>query len=446
MKAPFFPHSPEEIERMLKTIGVSSIDELFQSIPDELIEKEPLNLPPPMSEFEIKELMKRIGKENVKLSDISAFIGCGVYYHFIPSAVKHIVSRSEFYTSYTPYQPEASQGVLQATFEYQTIVCELFNMDIANASMYDGSTALAEACLMGIRLSGKEKVYISKGVHPHYREVVKTYLGKERVSELNFDEKSGRTRLDEVEEEGGVIAVQNPNFFGVVEDLRSVRKACDEKNAKMVVCVLEPLSLGILAPPGDFGCDIAAGEGQSLSLPPSYTGPHLGLFATRKEYVRFMPGRLVGETVDLDGNRGYVLTLSTREQHIRREKATSNICTNSGLNAIAFAISLSLMGKEGFKELAVLNLSTAHYLLKKVEESGIGKLRFSSPFFNEFTVELKRDAEEVWKNLLNERILFGFPAGRFYPELRRCLILTATEVNRKDEIDSVIERVKKWAV
>lgn len=445
MKAPFFPHSAEDIRKMLKVIGVSSIDELFNSIPKELIENEPLKLEPAMSEFEVKELIEEIGRKNIKLSEISAFLGGGVYYHFIPSAVKHIISRSEFYTSYTPYQPEASQGVLQATFEYQTIVCEIFNMDVANASMYDGSTALAESCLMGIKLSGKEKVYISKTMHPHYREVVRTYLGEERVCELDFDIETGKTVLN-IEEDVGAIALQNPNFFGVVEDLSSLRKICNEKKAKMIVCVTEPLSLGILAPPGDFGCDIAVGEGQSLALPPSYSGPHLGLFATRKEYVRYMPGRLVGETITLDGKKGYVLTLSTREQHIRREKATSNICTNSGLNAIAFAVSLSLIGKEGFKELAVLNFSIAHYLLRLIEEEGIGKLRFNSPFFNEFTLELNKDAEEIWRALVKEGVLFGIPAGRFYPELKNCLIITATEVNKKAEINKVVERIKKWAL
>lgn len=428
---PYIPHSEEEIEEMLGEIGLSSISELFSDIPEKF-RKVRLNLPPPMSEFELVRYFENLASKNVPLKNRNAFLGGGIYRHYIPAVVHHLLKRGEFYTAYTPYQPEASQGTLQAIFEYQTMVCELFKMDVSNASMYDGSTALAEACLMAMRLTGKEKILLSKAVHPEYREVIKTYVGEERVHELPFNIRTGRTEFFKVSEPACVV-LQNPNFFGITENLELQRRFCDETGAKMVVCVTEPLSLAILAPPGDFGCDIAVGEGQSLCLPPSFSGPHLGLFTCKKEYVRQMPGRLVGETTDRDGKRGYVLTLSTREQHIRREKATSNICTNSGLNAIAFAISLSLLGAEGLRELAVLNLSKARYLYDKLLGSGVAEEVFSGEFFNEFVVRLKKVPPHFGA---------GIKIDRWYEGMENCFLFAVTELNTRKEMDEFVEELR----
>ena len=429
---PYIPHSEKDIKEMLEEIGVSDISELFSDIPEKYRNPK-INLPPPVEESELWSFFEELSEKNVRLKKLKGFLGGGIYYHYIPSVVHHIIGRGEFYTAYTPYQPEASQGTLQAIFEYQSIVCELFNMDVANASMYDGSTALAEACLMAMRLTGRDKIVISRAVHPEYREVVKTYVGEERVVELPFDSRSGMTVLSKVNDVACLV-FQNPNFFGVIEDLEEMRKFCDETGAKMVVCVTEPLSLGILAPPGDFGCDIAVGEGQSLCLPPSFSGPHLGLFACKKEYIRQMPGRLVGETTDLEGKKGYVLTLSTREQHIRREKATSNICTNSGLNAIAFAVALSWFGAEGLRRLALINLSKAHYFYELLIKSKVAESVFTGGFFNEFVVRLRKVPE-------------GFSSGirldRWYEEMENCVLFAVTELNTKEEMHEFVEEMKK---
>jgi len=429
---PYIPHSEKDIKEMLEEIGVSDISELFSDIPEKYRDPK-INLPPPMEEHELFRFFEELSEKNIPLKKLKAFLGGGIYWHYIPAVVRHIIGRGEFYTAYTPYQPEASQGTLQAIFEYQTIVCELFNMEVANASMYDGSTALAEACLMAMRITGRDKIAISRAVHPEYREVIKTYAGEERVVEIPFESKSGMTALLKVEN-AACLVFQNPNFFGVIEDLEGMRKLCDETGAKMVVCVTEPLSLGILAPPGDFGCDIAVGEGQSLCLPPSFSGPHLGLFACKKEYVRHMPGRLVGETTDLEGKKGYVLTLSTREQHIRREKATSNICTNSGLNAIAFAVALSYLGAEGLKKLALINFSKAHYFHDLLIKSRVVEEVFTGSFFNEFVVRLKKIPEGFSSGIILEK---------WYEEMKNCVLFAVTELNTKEEMQEFVEEIKK---
>lgn len=429
--SPYIPHSEQEIKEMIEEIGVSDISELFSDIPKKFLCGR-LNLPPPMNEYELFEFFEKLSQKNRRLKDLKAFLGGGIYRHYIPAVVKHIIGRGEFYTAYTPYQPEASQGTLQAIFEYQTILCELFNMDVANASMYDGSTALAEACLMAMRITGRESVFISKAVHPEYREVVKTYIGEDRVFEISFDSETGMTRFVKIEEPACVV-VQNPNFFGAIEDLEAQRRFCDEIGAKMVVCITEPLSLGILAPPGDFGCDIAVGEGQSLCLPPSFSGPHLGLFTCKKEYVRQMPGRLVGETTDLEGKKGYVLTLSTREQHIRRENATSNICTNSGLNAIAFAVALSSLGADGLKNLAIINLSKAHYFYELLIKEGVGEPVFKGSFFNEFATRLKK---------VREDFSGGIRLDRWYEDMKDCYLFAVTELDTKQKMDEFVKEIK----
>jgi len=429
---PYIPHSEKDIKEMLEEIGVSDISELFSDIPEKYRNPK-INLPPPMGESELWNFFEELSERNVRLKKLKAFLGGGIYHHYIPAVVRHITGRGEFYTAYTPYQPEASQGTLQAIFEYQTIVCELFNMDVANASMYDGSTALAEACLMAMRLTGRDKVVISRAVHPEYREVVKTYVGEERVVEIPYDSRTGMTGFSKVDNPACIV-LQNPNFFGIIEDLAEMRKLCDETGARMVVCVTEPLSLGIIAPPGDFGCDIAVGEGQSLCLPPSFSGPHLGLFACKKEYVRQMPGRLVGETIDLEGKKGYVLTLSTREQHIRREKATSNICTNSGLNAIAFAVALSYLGAEGLRKLALINLSKAHYFYELLIKSKVAERVFTGSFFNEFVVRLRK---------IPERFSSGIMLERWYEEMKNCVLFAVTELNTKEEMQELIEEIKE---
>ncbi len=428
---PYIPHSEKDIKEMLEEIGVSEISELFSDIPEKYRYSK-INLPQPMEEYELFRFFEELSEKNITLKKMKGFLGGGIYWHYIPAVVRHIIGRSEFYTAYTPYQHEASQGTLQAIFEYQTTVCELFSMDVANASMYDGSTALAEACLMTMRITGRDKIVISRALHPEYREVVKTYVGEERVFELPFDQKTGMTEFVNVDFPACII-LQNPNFFGVIEDLEKMRKFCDETGGKMVVCVTEPLSLGILAPPGDFGCDIAVGEGQSLCLPPAFSGPHLGLFACKKEYVRHMPGRLVGETTDLDGKKGYVLTLSTREQHIRREKATSNICTNSGLNAIAFAVALSYLGGDGLKNLAILNFSKAHYFYDLLTKSKVAEGVFTGSFFNEFVVRFKKIPDNFSSGIMLER---------WYEEMKNCVLFAVTELNTKEEMQELLEEIK----
>ena len=361
----YIPHTEEDIRKMLDALGLKKLEDLFQAIPKEYRLSKPLNLPEPLSE---PDLLRHI--QGLQVPMMSGFIGAGAYYHFIPAVVSHLVSRSEFSTAYTPYQPEISQGTLQAIFEYQTLMCQLTGMEVSNASMYDGASSLAEAVLMAHRITKRKKVLLSQAVHPEYRRVIQTYIDpdQQEIILVPYQKKEGRTDekvlLDLLKEDVSAVVIQSPNFFGVIEDLQRIGEKIHDCGGLMIVGFSEAVAYGILQPPGAMGADIVAGEGQSLGIPVSYGGPYLGIFATLETFVRNMPGRLVGETIDLEGKRGFVLTLATREQHIRRERATSNICTNEGLCALMATVFLSCFGKEGLKELAMMNLSKTEYAKK----------------------------------------------------------------------------------
>jgi len=440
----YVPHTEEDIRRMLDAIGVKKLEDLFQAIPKEVRLSKPLKLPEPLSEPELLHHFQRL-----QAPLMSSFLGAGAYHHFIPAVVSSLTSRSEFYTAYTPYQPEISQGTLQAIFEYQTLMCQLTGMEVSNASLYDGASSLAEAVLMAHRMTRRKKVFLSEAIHPEYRRVIQTYIDPEQqeIVLIPYQKESGRTDerilFDLLKEDVSAVVIQNPNFFGVVEDLKPIGEKVHEKGGLMIVGFTEAIAYGVLQPPGEMGADIVAGEGQSLGIPVSYGGPYLGIFTTQGKYVRNMPGRLVGETIDLEERRGFVLTLATREQHIRRERATSNICTNEGLCALMATVFLSCLGKEGMKELAMMNFSKTEYAKKAVSRIRGCKLNFTGPTFNEFVLQIEKVPEKVLEKLKKEKILGGLPLGKFYSELDHHLLVTVTEMNRKEEIDCWAEALKE---
>ncbi len=440
----YIPHTEEDILKMLETIGVKKVEDLFQAIPQEIKLSKPLNLPEPLSE---PDLMRHL--QGLQVPVMNSFLGAGAYHHFIPAVVSSLISRSEFYTAYTPYQPEISQGTLQAIFEYQTLMCQLTGMEVSNASLYDGASSLAEAVLMANRITRRKKILLSQAVHPEYRRVIQTYIDpdQQEIVLIPYEKKEGRTDkkilFNLLNEEVSAVVIQNPNFFGVIEDLLPIGERAHDLGGLMIVGFSEAIAYGILQPPGALGADIVAGEGQSLGIPVSYGGPYLGVFTTQERYVRNMPGRLVGETVDLEEKRGFVLTLATREQHIRREKATSNICTNEGLCALMATIFLSCLGKEGLRELAMMNLSKMEYTKKIISQRRDCKPSFTAPTFNEFVLEIEGEPEKVLEKLRKEEILGGLPLAKYYPELDHHLLVTVTEMNRKEEIDRWAEAVGK---
>jgi glycine dehydrogenase subunit 1 len=432
----YIPHTEEDIRKMLDAIGVKTLEDLFQTIPKEYRLFKPLNLPEPLSET---DLLRHF--QGLQVPIMSSFLGAGAYHHFVPAVVSSLVSRSEFYTAYTPYQSEISQGTLQAIFEYQTLMCQLTGMEVSNASLYDGASSLAEAVLMANRITRRKKVLLSLAIHPEYRRVIQTYIDpdQQEIVLIPYQKDEGRTDekilFDLLKEDVSVVVIQNPNFFGVIEDLHPIAERIHNCGGLMIVGFSEAIAYGILQPPGAMGADIVAGEGQSLGIPVSYGGPYLGIFTTRERFVRNMPGRLVGETIDLDGKRGFVLTLATREQHIRRERATSNICTNEGLCALMATVFLSCLGKEGLKELAMMNLSKTEYAKKVISRIRGCKLNFTAPTFNEFVLRIEGKPEEVLEKLKKEKILGGFSLAKFYPELDHHFLVTVTEMNKKEEID-----------
>jgi len=443
----YIPNTSKVCQEMLQTIGVESTDDLFSDIPSEVRLQEPLRTPGPLSELELDRHVRALSEENTHGEGTSYFLGAGAYFHWIPSVVSHLAGRSEFYTAYTPYQPEVSQGTLQAIFEFQTYVSLLTGMEVANASMYDGASALAEAILMAMRINpGKKDILMPETVHPEYRHVVATYLRAQdaRLIELPFtddfqtDWKAG---TDAVSEETCCLVLQSPNFFGVVENVEEIRKISEkvhEAGGVMIVSVAEPISLGVLVPPGEYGADIVVGEGQSLGNPVSFGGPFLGLFATKNAFVRKMPGRLVGQTADTRGERGYVLTLATREQHIRREKATSNICTNQSLCALRGSIYLSVLGKRGFRDVALMNMRMAHHAREKIT-SLPGFHACEAPVFNEFVVETPVPVSDIQQRLSAEGIVGGFDMSRFFPDLKHHILFCVTEMNRPSDIERLCE-------
>ena len=436
----YIPNSPEERAEMLAVVGLNSATELFRSIPKDVHLDRPLKITDPLAESEVIAEMDSMAAKNTGATKTS-FLGAGVYSHYSPTIVDHLIQRSEFFTSYTPYQPEISQGTLQYIFEFQTLICQLTGMEVANASMYDGSTAMAEAYLMARRVTRRDKVVVAKSVHAEYRAVAKTYAqhGDTEVVEVGYDETGRVTGLETLDDKTAALVIQSPNFFGTIEDIKSLAAAAHNVGALLVVVVTEAISLGLLRSPGSCGADIVVGEGQSFGIPMSFGGPHVGLFATQEKFVRQMPGRLCGVAYDKNGNRGFVLTLSTREQHIRREKATSNICTNQGLIALAATIYMEALGKKGLQEVAVQNAQKAAYAATRIAQVEGYSLPFSAPFFNEFVVRGPKPAAEVLERLRTENsILGGLALSRYYDGHENDFLVTVTELNSKQQIDSLV--------
>lgn len=428
---------------MLESVGLKSIEDLFTSIPAELRLREPLNTPAALSEIELLARFEQMGARNSGAQRLS-FLGGGAYSHYIPTVVDHILSRSEFFTAYTPYQPEISQGTLQTIFEFQTLVCQLTGMEVANASMYDGSTALAEAVLMAERVTRRAKVIASDCVHPQYLEVIKTYVQHAGIDleVVPFDSETGTSAKDlaaVVDDKTAAIVVQSPNFFGCVEDLRAVADAARSKGALLIVAITEALSLGLLKSPGTCGADIVVAEGQSFGVPLSFGGPYVGLFATREKYARQIPGRLVGEAYDRKGRRGFVLTLATREQHIRREKATSNICTNEGLIALAATVYLETMGRRGIQEVAQQCAQKAAYAARQISALPGFSLPFSGPRFNEFVVRAPVDARTLLSAVAKDHTIDGGLAlSRFISNYTNEFLVCVTEIHSRIQIDELV--------
>ena len=435
----YLPLTERDRANMLAAIGVDSIEALFADVPQAARLDKPVDLPNALGEIEVERLIAGMAARNVAASSVPFFVGAGVYRHHIPAAVDHLIQRGEFLTSYTPYQPEVSQGTLQYLFEFQTQVALLTGMEVANASLYDGATACAEAVMMANRVTGRRKAVLSGGVHPHYREVCETYarfVGFELAAQEPAPG-GGENLARFIDGDTSCIVVQNPDFYGEVRDYSALARVCHDAGALLVVVVTEILSLGAISPPGEMGADIVAAEGQSLGNALNFGGPHVGLFAIRDKFVRQMPGRLVGQTADADGRRGWVLTLSTREQHIRRERATSNICTNSGLCALAFTIHLALLGEAGLTRLAALNHHAAVALAERLEQIPGARL-VNRTLFNEFTLRLPLPAAEVVEALAGKGVLAGVPVSRFYPdrdELTNFVLLAATEMTTTEDMD-----------
>ena len=423
---------------MLAAVGLGSADELFKSIPSDVQLGRELKITHALAEPEVIGAMESFSAKNTAATKPS-FIGAGVYSHFSPTIVDHLIQRSEFFTSYTPYQPEISQGTLQYIFEFQTLICQLTGMEVANASMYDGSTSMAEAYLMAQRVTRRDKIIVADTVHPEYREVARTYTqhGAAEIASVGFDEKTGRVAsLDGLDDKTAAVVIQSPNFFGCVEDVAAIAEKAHAVGALLVVVVTEAISFGLLKSPGACGADIVVGEGQSFGVPMSFGGPHVGLFATREKFVRQMPGRLCGVAYDKDGKRGFVLTLSTREQHIRREKATSNICTNQGLIALAATIYMEAMGKKGLQEVATQNAQKAAYAAKKIAAIDGFEIAHSAPKFNEFVVRGPRSATEILEKLRTENgIIGGLALSKYYSGRENEFLVCVTETMAAADID-----------
>ncbi len=441
----YLPLSDVDRCDMLKEIGVDSIDDLFSDIPQEVRFKRDLDLPPAMSELEAIKHLNYLAAKNKHLNNCTSFMGAGVYDHFIPSVIKHITGRSEFYTSYTPYQPEISQGILQAIFEYQTMICQLTGMDVANASMYDGGTAVAEGAIMGVGATRRSKALVSRSVSPFYRAVLQNYFNSRGLELEEIPLKDGSTDFSKLEamidDQVASVVVQQPNFFGLVEDLDGVAEIIHKHKAVMIVSV-DPISLPLLKAPADYGADIVVGEGQSLGVPPSFGGPLLGIMSARNKFVRQLPGRIAGETVDSEGNRGFVLTLQTREQHIRREKASSNICSNEALVALAAAVYMASMGPQGMREVAEQCVQKAAYACEKISALDGYDMAFKGQNFKEFAVKVPAKPEQLNKQLLQKSILGGVDVSPFYPEMENTMLFAVTEKRTREEIDTLVRELE----
>lgn len=440
----YVPNTAQQQLDMLEEIGGACNEELFAGIPAGVRLGRRLDLPGGLPEMELLRHMRELSSKNGSLEEYTCFLGAGAYDHYIPSGVDHILSRQEFYTSYTPYQPEISQGTLQAIFEYQTMICELTGMKAANASMYDGATALAEAVKMACRHTGRHHVVVGRNIHPEYRTVLNTYGVHSGFLIETAGWHEGQLDLADLEaritQDTSAVVVQSPNFFGIVEDIGAIAGIAHARGALLIVSA-DPISLALLKPPAECGADIVTGEGQPLGTPVCFGGPYLGYFATSAELIRKMPGRIAGETVDREGKRCFVLTIQAREQHIRREKATSNICTNEALNALAAAVYLTAMGRNGLRKVAVHCAQKSHYTFSRLLETGKFKAVFNAPFFKEFAVSAGIPVSELNRKLLGYKIIGGYELGRTYPELPDGWLIAVTEKRTKREIDLMVEKV-----
>ncbi len=440
----YLPHTEADRKAMLASIGVENSRELFADIPGDICLNRPLNLPAALAEQDLAKHLAALAGANANLNENICFLGAGAYDHYIPSVVDHILRRSEFYTAYTPYQPEISQGYLQALWEYQSLIAELTGLEVSNSSLYDGGTGLAEAAMLAANATGRKQFLVAKTVHPHYRAILSTYALDRGFTLTEIGYQDGVLDAAALQAELGptvaAVIVQSPNFFGCIEELAAAAAAAHAAGA-LVIAAVDPISLGLLEAPGKLGVDIVVGEGQSLGIPLSFGGPYLGFFAVTEKLMRKIPGRIVGQTVDQEGNRGFVLTLQTREQHIRREKATSNICSNEALCALAAAVYLNTMGKEGFPKIAALSLQKAHYAYTQL--TGVRGIEpvFGAPFFREFVVRLPKPVAAVNKELLAANIIGGLDLGTYYPELTGCTLLCVTESRSRQEIDLLAARL-----
>ncbi|GBF11002.1 aminomethyl-transferring glycine dehydrogenase subunit GcvPA [Tepidibacillus sp. HK-1] len=445
MKFRYIPNTVEDQREMLAAIGVESVEDLFADIPQTVRFEGELNIPKALSEQDVTHLMSKLAHKNITMNDYPSFLGAGVYHHFIPSVVNHVISRSEFYTAYTPYQPEISQGELQGIFEFQTLIAELTGMEAANSSMYDGATSLAEAAAMAAGSTRRQKIIVSRAVHPEARTVLKTSAKGHNLDVVEVNIKDGVTDLAElksrIDHDTAAVIVQYPNFFGLIEDLKTIEKVAHENQALFIVSA-NPMALPILKSPGEYKADVVVGDNQPMGIPASFGGPHVGFFATNSKLIRKMPGRIVGQTVDDEGNRGFVLTLQAREQHIRREKATSNICSNQALMALASAVYMNTMGKQGIQEVAKQNLQKAHYAYKVLTSINGVEPAFHLPFFNEFAIKLPKPVSEINKALLQDHFIGGYDVSKDYPELEGIMLVAVTEVKTKEQIDQFAARLE----
>jgi glycine dehydrogenase subunit 1 len=443
MKHRYLPMTEEDMKAMLGTIGVSSVDDLFSDIPEKVRFKGEYNIKPAKSETALMKELFQMADRNADLKRNVSFLGAGVYDHYMPVIVDHVISRSEFYTAYTPYQPEISQGELQAIFEFQTMICELTGMDVANSSMYDGGTALAEAAMLSAGHTKRKTIIVSTAVHPESREVLKTYAKGQYLNVVEVPVNNGTTDLDAlkglVNEDTAAVVIQYPNFFGRIEPLKELEEVI-HANKSMFVVSSNPLSLGVLTPPGKFGADIVVGDAQPFGIATAFGGPHCGYFAVTTKLMRKVPGRLVGQTKDDQGRRGFVLTLQAREQHIRREKATSNICSNQALNALAASVAMTALGKKGVREIAASNLQKAHFAKDAFKQQGF-EIVYDGHSFNEFVIKLNQPVKEVNQKLLQKGIIGGYDLGRDYPELAHHMLIAVTEQRTKEEIETLVKEL-----
>ena len=443
---PYIPSTEKQKEEVLSFLSMKTIEDLFSDIPDEVKLNRDLNIPEGLSELEVEKIVKNLSLKNKSSEDLVCFLGAGIYDHYIPAVVKHLAGRPEFYTAYTPYQPELSQGTLQAVFEYQSMICNLTGMDVSNSAMYDGATATVEAAMMALEQTKRKSIIVSKTVNPETRKVLKTYMHFRGYNMIEIDEQEGLTDIEDLKKslnkDVAAVIIQSPNFFGIIEEVEEIEKLIHQ-NKGLFIMNVDPISLGILKSPRELGADIAVGDGQCLGANMNFGGPGLGFLNTTKKLMRKMPGRIVGQTEDVDGKRGFVLTLQAREQHIRREKATSNICSDQTLVSIGAAIYMATLGKTGIKEVASQCINKSHYALKELVSSGKYKPLFNKPFFKEFAIVGEECGCSINKKLLERNILGGYNLEKEYPQYKNSILFSVTEKRSKEEIDLLVKNMEE---